>query len=65
MKALNYPPKGIARNLKNRNAEKSIGIIIKELNYPFYTTIAEDAKEYTSSRDCLESKYCLRKTKLQ
>jgi LacI family transcriptional regulator len=48
MNALNYRPKGVARNLKNSNAEKSIGIIIKELNYPFYTTIAEGAKEYAS-----------------
>ncbi len=50
MKALNYRPKGVARNLKNNNNEKSIGIIIKELNYPFYTTIAEGAKEYASSK---------------
>jgi LacI family transcriptional regulator len=50
MKALNYRPKGMARNLKNSNPEKSIGIIIKELNYPFYTTIAEGAKEYAGSK---------------
>jgi LacI family transcriptional regulator len=50
MKSLNYRPKGVARNLKNSNAEKCIGIIIKELNYPFYTTIAEGAKEYANSR---------------
>ena len=50
MKALNYRPKGVARNLKNSNVEKSIGIIVKELNYPFFTTIAEGAKEYARSR---------------
>ena len=50
MKALNYRPKGVARNLKNGKVEKSIGIIIKELNYPFYTNIAEGAKEYARSR---------------
>ena len=50
MKALNYRPKGVARNLRNKNAEKSIGIIVKELNYPFFTTIAEGAKEYAGSR---------------
>ena len=50
MKALNYRPKGVARNLRNRTVEKSIGIIVKELNYPFFTTIAEGAKEYASSR---------------
>jgi len=50
MKALNYRPKGVARNLKNGKAEKSIGIIVKELSYPFFTAIAEGAKEYASSR---------------
>lgn len=50
MKALNYRPKGVARNLKNRNTEKSIGIIVKELNYPFFTSIAEGAKEYAVSK---------------
>lgn len=50
MKALNYRPKGVARNLKNGKAEKCIGIIVKELNYPFYTTIAEGAKEYAGSK---------------
>ncbi len=50
MRELNYRPKGIARNLRSFNTEKSIGIIIKELNYPFFTTIAEGAKEYAGSR---------------
>ena len=50
MKALNYRPKGMARSMKNGNTEKSIGIIVKELNYPFFTTIAEGAKEYASSK---------------
>ena len=50
MKALNYRPKGVARNLKNSNTEKCIGIIVKELNYPFFTSIAEGAKEYAGSK---------------
>ncbi|MBX3007084.1 MAG: LacI family DNA-binding transcriptional regulator [Melioribacteraceae bacterium] len=50
MKELNYRPKGFARNLKNGDPGKCIGIIVKELNYPFYTTIAEAAKEYASSK---------------
>ena len=50
MKALNYRPKGVARNLRHKTVEKSIGIILKELNYPFFTTIAEGAKEYAGSR---------------
>lgn len=50
MKELNFRPKGVARNLKNGNQDKSIGIIIKDLNYPFYTTIAAGAREYAHSR---------------
>ena len=50
MKDLNYRPKGFARIMKRGDAGKSIGIIIKELNYPFYTTIAEGAKTYANSK---------------
>lgn len=50
MKKLNFRPKGIARNLKNGLQDKSIGIIIKDLNYPFYTSIASGAKEYANSK---------------
>ena len=50
MKELNFRPKGIARNLKNGTQDKSIGIIIKDLNYPFYTSIATGAKEYAISK---------------
>ncbi|MFH1198174.1 MAG: LacI family DNA-binding transcriptional regulator [bacterium] len=50
MKELNFRPKGVARNLKNGNQDKSIGIIIKDLNYPFYTSIASGVKEYANSK---------------
>ena len=50
LKELNFRPKGIARNLKNGSQDKSIGIIIKDLNYPFYTSIATGAKEYASRK---------------
>lgn len=50
MKELNFRPKGVARNLKNNNQEKSIAIIIKDLNYPFYTSIATGVKEYANSK---------------
>jgi len=50
MKELNFRPKGVARNLKNGIQDKSIGIIIKDLNYPFYTSIASGAKEYANSK---------------
>lgn len=50
MKELNFRPRGVARDLKNGNLDKSIGIIIKDLNYPFYTSIATGAKEYANSK---------------
>src|ERR1035437_1024880 len=50
MKELNFRPKGVARNLKNGKQDKSIGIIIKDLNYPFYTSIASGVKEYANSK---------------
>jgi len=50
MKDMNFRPKGMARNLKNGSPDKSIGIIIKDLNYPFYTSIATGAKEYANSK---------------
>jgi len=49
MKEMNYRPKDVARNLKNGNHDKSIGIIIKDLNYPFYTSIATGVKEYANN----------------
>jgi LacI family transcriptional regulator len=50
MKELNFRPKGVARNLKNGNQDKSIGIIIKDLNYPFYTAIVTGVSEYANSK---------------
>lgn len=50
MKELNFRPKGVARNLKNGAQDKSIGIIIKDINYPFYTTIVSGVKEYANAR---------------
>ena len=49
MKELNFRPKAMARILKNGNQDKSIGIIIKDLNYPFYTSIAAGVKEYANT----------------
>lgn len=50
MKKLNFRPQGVARNLKSRIYEKSIGLIIKDLNYPFYTSIASGVKEYANDK---------------
>ena len=48
--ALHYHPKTMAGIPKYDDDERVIGIIIKELNYPFYTTIAEGATEYANSK---------------
>ena len=50
MKKLHFRPRGVARNLKSSGQDKCIGIIIKDLNYPFYTSIAFGAKEYANSK---------------
>lgn len=50
MKELNFRPTGSARNLKNKIHDNSIGIIIKDIRYPFYTSIAYGAKEYADSQ---------------
>jgi DNA-binding LacI/PurR family transcriptional regulator len=50
MKELNFRPKGVARNLKSGQQDKSIGVIIKDLNYPFYTSIVSGVKDYASKK---------------
>lgn len=50
MKELNFRPRGVARNLKNSTHERSIGIIIKDLNYPFYTSIAKGVIDFANSK---------------
>ncbi|MBN2357014.1 LacI family DNA-binding transcriptional regulator [candidate division KSB1 bacterium] len=50
MKDLNFRPRGMARNLKNGLQDRSIGIVIKDLNYPFYTAIAKGAEEYAYTK---------------
>ncbi len=51
MKKLNYRPLGMARNLSQLPQEdKSIGLIIKDLNNPFYTSIAIGVKEYANQK---------------
>lgn len=54
MKELHFRPKGVARNLKNGKQDRSIAIIIKDLSYPFYTSIAAGVKEYADSKE-----YCV------
>jgi LacI family transcriptional regulator len=50
MKEMNFRPRGVARNLKNGSQHKAIAVIIKDLNYPFYTSIATGVKEYANSK---------------
>ncbi len=50
MKELNFRPRGVARNLRNGDRDKSIAIVIKDLNYPFYASIATGVKEYANSK---------------
>lgn len=50
MKELNFRPRGVARNLKNGAKDRCIGVIIKDLNYPFYTSIVHGVTEYASSK---------------
>lgn len=50
MKELNFRPKGIARNLKNGSQERTIGLVIKDLNYPFYSAIASGVVEYANTK---------------
>lgn len=53
MKDLNYRPRGSARNLKNASAEHCIGLLIRELDNPFYTAIALGVMEYANSKGYL------------
>ncbi len=53
MKELNFRPKAVARNLKNGVVDNSIGLIIKDLNNPFYTEIALGVKEYANNKGYL------------
>lgn len=53
MKDLNFRPKGMARLLKQVDVDKSIGLIIKDLNNPFYTSVAMGVKEYANEKGYL------------
>jgi len=50
MKEMNFRPRGVARNLKNGIQDKAIAVIIKDLTYPFYTSIANGAKDYAKTK---------------
>ena len=54
MKELNFRPRGHARNLKTQLIERSIGLIIRELDNPFYTTLATGVKKYAKSKGYID-----------
>ncbi len=54
MKELNYRPRGSAQTLKNTDSEfGSVGLLIRELDNPFYMAIASGVREYASSKGYL------------
>lgn len=50
IKETHFRPKGFARVLKGQNVEKSIGLIVRALDNPFYTAIAMGIKKYANSK---------------
>ena len=50
IKETHFRPKGFARVLKGQNVEKSIGLIVRALDNPFYTAIGMGIKEYANSK---------------
>lgn len=50
MRSLNYRARAPASNLKREAHDSNIGLIIKDLSYPFYLSIATGVKEYADTR---------------
>lgn len=50
MRDINYRPSGTARNLKRKTGQPCIGVIVKELNNPYYTDVASGIREYADSK---------------
>jgi LacI family transcriptional regulator len=50
IKELNFRPRGVARKLRDGTVDNSIGIIVKDLIYPFYTQIAVGVKSYANEK---------------
>ncbi len=51
IKELNFQPKGQARGLKGRTSDRSIGLLVRELDNPFYTSVAAGVKKYANEKD--------------
>ena len=50
MKELNFRPTGQAKSLKSKDPGKSIGLVIRALDNPFYTDIASGVKQYANTK---------------
>jgi LacI family transcriptional regulator len=51
IKKLNYRPQGSARTLKNKSTDRgSIGLLVRELDNPFYTAVASGVRQYASEK---------------
>jgi len=54
MREMNFRPKGQARNLKGQQIERTVGVIIRELDNPFYTALATGIKKYANQKGYVE-----------
>ncbi len=50
IREVNYRPSGTARNLKRKSGKPCIGVVVKELDNPYYTDVASGIREYADSR---------------
>lgn len=50
MNALNYRPRSTARNLKRERSFPCIGVIVKELDNPYYTEIISGIRSYARTK---------------
>jgi len=51
IRELNYRPQGNARTLKNKQTGRgSIGLLVRELDNPFYTAVASGVRQYAHSK---------------
>ncbi|MCF7802751.1 MAG: LacI family transcriptional regulator [Candidatus Marinimicrobia bacterium] len=50
MNELNYRPRGTARNLKRERSFPCIGVVVKELDNPYYTDVVSGIRQYAKSK---------------
>jgi len=47
---LNYRPRGTARNLKREGTAACLGVVVKELDNPYYTDVVTGIREYAKTK---------------